>query len=59
VVKEFYSSGQLKRELPFRDNLMHGEERQFEADGKVSRVRFWLKGDEVEAEAYAAGKDAP
>jgi len=47
VVKEFYPDGELKREVPFVDNLMHGEEKRYEADGEPARSRYWIGGNLV------------
>jgi antitoxin component YwqK of YwqJK toxin-antitoxin module len=54
VMKEFYSTGAIKKELPFKDNMMHGVEVQYEADGTVRRKKYWLEGDTVSAKVFGA-----
>jgi len=58
LVREFYASGQLKREVPFRDNTMHGIEKEYDITGKVIRTRYWVDGNAVSQEEYekSAGK---
>ncbi len=47
TVREFHPNGQLKREVPFAEDLMHGEEKLFAEDGTPQRSRYWLHGDLV------------
>lgn len=54
VMKEFYSTGAIKKELPSKDNMMHGVEVHYEADGKVQRKKYWLEGDTVSAKEFEA-----
>ena len=56
VSREFFADGAVKRELPFKDNAMHGAEVLYGPDGKPSGKRYWLDGEEVsEAEFKARG----
>lgn len=52
MAKAFYLSGALKWERPFRDNLQHGVEKQYAADGAVEKTIYWIKGDAVSEDAY-------
>lgn len=52
VVKECYSNGKLKREITFKDDAMHGVEKQYEVDGKLSRTRYWFDGDIVSKDEF-------
>ena len=52
VMREYYANAQLKREMPFQGDLMHGEEKHFEVDGTVSRLRFWIKGEQVPQDEF-------
>ena len=45
--REFYANGKVKWEKPFRNNSLHGIERQFKPEGEVERTRWWLDGAEV------------
>jgi len=54
VAKEFYLSGQLKWERPFKDNVQHGIEKHYEADGKLETMLYWLEGQEVTKEELDA-----
>jgi len=47
TVREYHENGQLRREIPFVDDMMHGEEKRFTADGEPERSRFWIRGDLV------------
>jgi len=44
TMKEYYSNGQLKREVPFKNNAIHGQEKQYAADGTLVRIRQWQAG---------------
>ncbi len=44
-VKQYYENGKLKSDVPFKDDVMHGEEKRFEDDGKPMKSRYWLNGD--------------
>jgi hypothetical protein len=54
TARAFYANGTPKWERPFRDNLQHGLEKQFAADGSVEKERHWIDGDPVSAEEFAA-----
>ncbi|MFO7872008.1 MAG: toxin-antitoxin system YwqK family antitoxin [Kiritimatiellia bacterium] len=47
IVREFYENSQLKREVPFENDTMHGEEKRFEENGEPARSRYWINGDLV------------
>lgn len=47
TVREFHENGQLRREIPFVDDMMHGEETRYTADGEPERSQFWIRGDLV------------
>ncbi len=47
AMKEYYSNGQLKREVPFKDNTLHGKETNFDPQGNLTRVRYWENGKMV------------
>ena len=57
VVKEFHPNGQLKRQVPFVDNVMHGEEKRYKADGKSARSRYWIGGDLVSKTEFELRKE--
>jgi len=50
VAKAFYLSGKPKWVRPFKDNLQHGTETEYEEDGTVIRTRQWRKGEELTEE---------
>jgi antitoxin component YwqK of YwqJK toxin-antitoxin module len=52
VAKAFYLNGALKWERPFRDNLQHGVEKQYAADGLVEKTIYWFKGNAVSEDDY-------
>ena len=47
VVRQYHDNGQLKSEVSFRNDAMHGEEKRFERDGKPAKSRYWLNGNFV------------
>ncbi len=47
VTREYHPNGQLRRAVPFKNDLMHGEEKRFAEDGTSERSRYWIKGDLV------------
>ncbi len=47
TVREFYPDGSLRREIPFVDDMMHGEEKRYREDGEPDRSQFWIRGDLV------------
>lgn len=53
TMREFYANGQLKREMPFRQDALHGVEKQFEADGTPTRTRYWIDGEMVSKDTFA------
>lgn len=56
TVREFYLNGKLKREIPFKDGLMHGVGRSFDADEKLTATTCYLRGDEVTPAEYEKKK---
>ena len=50
--EEFYESGQLQREMLFKNNLQHGPEKQYAADGKLEKTKYFLDGEEVPEGVY-------
>ena len=47
TAKKYYANGQLKQAIPFKDNVMHGEEKRFTEDGEAESSRYWWNGDYV------------
>jgi antitoxin component YwqK of YwqJK toxin-antitoxin module len=45
--KEYYRNGQLKTVIPFREDVMHGEQLVYAEDGTQERSRYWIAGDPV------------
>jgi antitoxin component YwqK of YwqJK toxin-antitoxin module len=58
VMREYYLSGKLKREATFKNDSYHGEEKQYNEDGKITLTRYWINGDSVTQEDFKnnAGK---
>ncbi len=56
VVKEFYANGQIKRRVPFVNNVMHGEEKVYEEDGEPAPSRYWIGGDLVSKTEFELSK---
>jgi antitoxin component YwqK of YwqJK toxin-antitoxin module len=54
VVKEYYLSGKLKREVAMKDESYHGADTLFNEDGKVTQTRYWFRGDVVTKEEFEA-----
>ncbi|MDA1139934.1 MAG: hypothetical protein O3B01_15270 [Planctomycetota bacterium] len=52
VVKEYYDSGILQREVEVKDGEFHGVERQFDEDGEPSKQKYWWKDDAVSAHKF-------
>ncbi len=53
-VKDFWDNGQRKSVRPFRDDLLHGIETQYDETGKPTQTRYWWEGDLVSESEYAA-----
>jgi antitoxin component YwqK of YwqJK toxin-antitoxin module len=44
TVRTYYPNGQLKQEIPFIDDTMHGEEKRYAEDGEPEKSRYWSEG---------------
>ena len=53
--KEFYSSGNVKSEATYRDNLMHGYYKEYDSRGKLSLTMLYENGSIVKSNV----EDAP
>ena len=47
TVREFYENGKPKSEMTYKDDVLHGVEKQYDEDGKLSKTRYWLDGESV------------
>lgn len=52
AVREFYSSGKLKRERDFLNEAAHGEDRYFDENGKLANLSYWFDGVPVSKEEF-------
>jgi len=59
VVRDYWENGQLKMSRPFRQDVMHGVEKQFDREGKLTTTRYWLDGDRVTEAKYQAATAGP
>ncbi len=53
TAKEYYLSGKIKREAAYVNDILHGEEKQYDENGTVALDRFWFDGKLVTKEEYA------
>jgi len=47
LVKEYYEDGTLERELPFKNDALHGIEKHHDEKGNLTLTRYWLEGELV------------
>ncbi len=52
TVKEYYLSGKIKRETSYVNDMLHGQERQFDENGQLTQTRYWLKGELASKEDF-------
>ena len=48
VLKSWWGNGNIQREIPYSNNLKHGAEKIYNADGELIEVLFYDKGVELE-----------
>jgi antitoxin component YwqK of YwqJK toxin-antitoxin module len=48
IQQEFEITGKLRHETPYRNNLKHGQERWFDANGNVTRIALYDNGQFIE-----------
>lgn len=52
VVREYYDTGQLKKELPAKSDKWHGLEKQYDEEGALIKQRYWFEDEEVSEEEF-------
>ena len=52
VVKEYYLSGKLKREVSLKDEAYDGADRLYNEAGTLTQTRYWRNGDSVTKEQF-------
>jgi antitoxin component YwqK of YwqJK toxin-antitoxin module len=52
LVRQFYDTGQLKKEVPARRDLFHGVEKQYDEEGALIKKRYWVDDQEIPEEEF-------
>ena len=52
VYKEYYMSGKLKHELPFKDGCIDGVEKYYYENGKLEMETIYSKGKVIKTKKY-------
>jgi antitoxin component YwqK of YwqJK toxin-antitoxin module len=54
TVLDYWDNGQIKMSRPFRDDRLHGIEKHYDRNGKLTQTRYWSAGDLVTESEYRA-----
>jgi len=53
TVRQYYESGQLKREVQVWEDCFHGVDRQYYEDGELRKTTWWVLDEEVSEAEFA------
>jgi antitoxin component YwqK of YwqJK toxin-antitoxin module len=52
IVREYHENGTLKKEWPVKNDRFHGIEKEYDENGKLIMMRYWIEDEIVSKEEY-------